>query len=252
MSGELMHPARWGPAQVAEAKGAGLRRYLAHHQQDPEGSGGTLFNDTWWKTYGQVPALDGFRRIIQSWDMRFKDDKESGSYVVGQVWGLAWTANVFLLDEVRGRWSFEETKEAFVGLCAKWPQARTKLIENKANGPAIYSALRALTFGLILVDVQGSKLSRAENHTGTAKAGNIWLPAETLSPWITDWRSEATHFPSEPDDRIDAATQAWDFLVPRVLAEDPRTQERKQVARRRQLQALAQRRDRVTASRTGF
>ena len=184
--------------------------------------------------------------------MRFKDDKEEGSFVVGQIWGLAPSGvDVYLLDEVRGRWSFEETKDAFRGLCQKWSQARTKLIENKANGPAIYSAFRTLTYGIVMVDVEGTKLSRAENHTGTVKAGNVWLPAETLVPWIGEWRVEAQHFPSEPNDRIDAATQAWDALLPRQLADDPRTEERKERAKRQRLMKLARQSQKMTWSRTG-
>lgn len=250
--GELMHPARWGPAQVAEAKRRGMRKYMAHHQQDPEGSGGNLFNDDWWPTFTTWPDFQKFKKIIQSWDMRFKDDKETGSFVVGQVWGLTPNGvNVFLLDEVRGRWDFNETKEAFKALCQKWPQARGKLIENKANGPAIYSALRALTYGLILIDVEGTKLSRAEKHTETVKAGNVWIPADTLAPWIAEWRTEVKHFPSEPDDRVDAASQAWDYLLPRQLADDPRAEERKERARRQQLVKRVQQNQKIVWSRTG-
>lgn len=250
--GELMHPARWGPLQVAMAKRDGMRRYLAHHQQDPEGSGGNLFNDGWWSVFTQWPNVAHFKKIIQTWDMRFKDDKEEGSFVVGQVWGLAPDGvNAWLLDEVRGRWDFNETKDAFRALCQKWPQAHGKLIENKANGPAIYSALRSIIYGIILIDVQGSKLSRAEKHTETVKAGNIWIPADTLVPWIGDWRIEVKHFPSKPDDRVDAATQAWDYLLPRQLADDPRTEERKAAARRQRLMHRVHQTQIITASRTG-
>lgn len=250
--GELMWPTRWGPAQVAEAKRRGMRKYLAHHQQDPEGSGGNLFNDEWWQVFVQWPALESFRKIVQSWDMRFKDDKEQGSFVVGQVWGLAPNAtNVFLLDEVRGRWDFNETKEAFVALCQKWPLARIKLVENKANGPAIYSGLRAKTFGITLVDVDGGKFARSEKHTETVKSGQVWIPADTLVPWIADWRNEARIYPSEPNDRMDAATQAWDYLLPRTLADDPRTEERERQRRRRELVKRVYRQQKITASRTG-
>ena len=250
--GELMWPVRWGAHEVAIAKKELGRNYYAFHQQDPESSGGTLFHDDWWPVFTQWPDMLRFKRIIQSWDMRFKDDKEEGSFVVGQIWGLAPSGvDVYLLDEVRGRWSFEETKDAFRGLCQKWPQTRTKLIENKANGPAIYSAFRTLTYGIVMVDVEGTKLSRAENHTGTVKAGNVWLPAETLVPWIGEWRIEAQHFPSEPNDRIDAATQAWDHLLPRQLADDPRTEERKERAKRQRLMKLARQSQKMTWSRTG-
>ena len=250
--GELMHPTRWGPAQVAEAKRRGMRKYLAHHQQDPEGSGGTLFNDDWWKVYTEWPDFNAFKKIIHTWDMRFKDDKEEGSFVVGECWGLSPNGlNTFLLDEVRGRWGYVETKEAFAGFCTKWPQARVKLIENKANGPAIYSDFRSKTFGIVLVDPEGSKLARSERHTSTAEAGQIWIPSEQLAPWITEWRTEMKHYPSEPNDRGDAGSQAWDYLLPRQLADDPRTEERKERARRQRLVKRVQQSQKMTWSRTG-
>ena len=250
--GALMHPARWGPKQVAEAKLRGSHAYQAHHQQDPEGVGGTLFQDAWWKVFTEWPDFTSFKKIIHSWDMRMKDDKEAGSFVVGQCWGLSPNGlNVFLLDEVRGRWGYVETKEAFVGFCKKWPTVRTKLIENKANGPAIYSDLRSKTFGLVLVEPDGGKRARSNKHTSSAEAGHIWLPADTLVPWINDWRREVQHSPSEPNDRIDAATQAWDYLLPRQIADDPRADERKREARKRQMQKLAQRYRRPALSETG-
>jgi phage terminase large subunit-like protein len=79
--------------------------------------------------------------LIQSWDMAFKDTKGS-DYVVGQVW-LRRGVNAYLLDQVRGRWSFAETCDKLLALSAKWPQATAKLIEDKANGPAMMNALRA-------------------------------------------------------------------------------------------------------------
>ena len=250
--GELMWPVRWGPTQVATAKKELSRNYYAFHQQDPEASGGTLFKDDWWKVYTEWPDMNAFKKIIHTWDMRFKDDKEEGSFVVGECWGLSPNGmNAFLLDEVRGRWGYVETKEAFAGFCAKWPQARVKLIENKANGPAIYSDFRSKTFGIILVDPEGSKLARAERHTSTAEAGQIWIPSEQLAPWITEWRHEMQHHPSEPNDRGDAASQAWDYLLPRQLADDPRTEERKERAKRQRLVKRVQQSQKMTWSRTG-
>ena len=250
--GELMWPVRWGPTQVATAKKELSRNYYAFHQQDPEASGGTLFKDDWWKVYTEWPDMNAFKKIIHTWDMRFKDDKEEGSFVVGECWGLSPNGmNAFLLDEVRGRWGYVETKEAFAGFCAKWPQARVKLIENKANGPAIYSDFRSKTFGIILVDPEGSKLARAERHTSTAEAGQIWIPSEQLAPWITEWRHEMQHYPSDPNDRGDAGSQAWDYLLPRQLADDPRTEERKERARRQRLVKRVQQSQKMTWSRTG-
>ena len=87
------------------------------------------------KHYQAIP--EGFDEIIISGDLAFKD-LSSSDFVVFQVWGRK-GALYYLLDMVRNRMNFPETLEAFRNLCAKWPAARRKLIEDTANAPALGS-----------------------------------------------------------------------------------------------------------------
>ena len=81
-----------------------------------------------------------FEQVIQSWDLAFKETRTS-DYVVGQVWGKI-GANKYLLDQVRRRMTFTETIAAMKALSDKWPEAIAKLVEDKANGPAVIDALK--------------------------------------------------------------------------------------------------------------
>jgi phage terminase large subunit-like protein len=63
---------------------------------------------------------------------------DTSDYVVGQVWG-AIKADRFLLDQRRARLDLPSTKEAVKKMSQLWPKAATKLIEDKANGPAVIS-----------------------------------------------------------------------------------------------------------------
>jgi phage terminase large subunit-like protein len=83
--------------------------------------------------------------MIQSWDFTFKDTAAS-DYVVGQVW-MRRGARAYLLDQVRARMGFSESCQAMLDMTARWPQAIAKLVEDKANGPAIMNALRAKVGG---------------------------------------------------------------------------------------------------------
>ncbi len=65
-------------------------------------------------------------------------DGDDNDYVVGQVWGRH-GGRFFLLDQVRGRMDFVATLAAFDALAVKWPHAMEKLVEDKANGPAVIS-----------------------------------------------------------------------------------------------------------------
>ena len=93
--------------------------------------------------------------MIQSWDMAFKDLATS-DYVVGQTWG-ACKADRYLLDQVRNRWDMPATKAAVKELSQRWPKAATKLVEDKANGPAVIQELRHDVSGLIAVNPEGGK-----------------------------------------------------------------------------------------------
>jgi len=72
---------------------------------------------------------------IQSWDMAFKGTQNS-DYVVGQV-QAAYGANRFVLDQIREHLDLPGTLLAVRRLSAQWPDANLKLVEDKANGPAV-------------------------------------------------------------------------------------------------------------------
>ena len=148
-----------------------------------------------------------FDETIQSWDLAFKDTRAS-AYVAGQVWGRR-AANKYLLDQARGKWDFVRTLQAIRDLTEKWPDAGAKLIEDKANGPAVMATLKNEISGLIPIEPQGSKESRAHAISPQAEAGNLILPHPVLYPWVNDFIEETVVFPNGLyADQVDSATQA--------------------------------------------
>lgn len=195
------------PRDVLEAikRRIGSYWWEALYQQRPSPPKGRLFQRSWWRFYRQVPSR--FDQVIQSWDMTFKDGKNA-DYVVGQVWGRV-GADKYLLDQIRDRMDFPTTIKAVRTLSAKWPQARAKLIEDKANGPAVIATLRRSIPGLIAVSPEGSKEERAAAVAPEVEAGNVYLPAPEIAPWIEDFIAECSAFPhGAHDDQVDAMTQA--------------------------------------------
>jgi predicted phage terminase large subunit-like protein len=133
--------------------------------------------------------------------------------VVGQVW-LHRGADVFLLDQVRARMSFTETLRAVVALSARWPQASLKLIEDKANGPAVISSLARRVAGIVPVEPDGSKVARASAVAPFVESGNVWLPDPELAPWVMDFVEECASFPAGAhDDQVDTFSQAVNRLM---------------------------------------
>jgi predicted phage terminase large subunit-like protein len=63
--------------------------------------------------------------------------------------------------------------------------------------------------GLIAVEPQGGKISRAHAAAPEVEAGNVYLPHPALYPWVYDFIDSCTGFPNMAnDDDVDAFTQA--------------------------------------------
>ena len=207
-AGEALHPERYPLEQLLAIKKAiGTRDWEALYQQHPTPDGGNIFKKEWLRFYKPTDLPDRFDHVLASWDMTFKDGDDT-DYVVGQVWGRK-GADRFLLDQVRARMGFTATLTAFRALSAKWPQASRKLVEDKANGPAVIDSLKHAVPGIIPVTPDGSKTARAYAVTTVFESGNVYLPHPASCPWVGDYVAELTQFPGAAhDDQVDATTQA--------------------------------------------
>lgn len=202
--GEPLCPERFDAAALADRKRVlGSYSYAALYQQRPAPAEGALIKQAWLRFYDVPP--DQFDTVIQSWDMAFKAEVDS-SYVVGQVWGRR-GADCYLIDQVRARLDFPATIRAVCALSARYPEAKVKLVEDDANGPAVIQTLRGQVPGLVPVRATASKLARAAAISWLFEAGNVWLPRS--APWIDDYVAEICTFPSAAnDDQMDATSQA--------------------------------------------
>lgn len=189
--------------------------YAGQYNQAPAPEGGTVFKRDQWRFWSSMPAK--FEHLLMSWDCAFKD-LDTSSYVVGQVWGFV-GAQAYLLDQVRDHMDLPATIAAFRALADKWPRVLEKLVEDKANGPAVIQSLKNEIPGIIPVGVSGSKLARAQAVSPLVAAGNVLLPES--APWLSDYLEELSMFPrSANDDQVDATTQALAHRYLRDQGED--------------------------------
>jgi predicted phage terminase large subunit-like protein len=199
----------------------GERSWNALFQGRPTPETGAIFEREWWQFYDTPQWVDrpdgsrwaiGFDELITSWDLAFKDTAGC-DYVCGQVWGRR-GVDAYLLDQVHDRLGFVATCQAMRGLAARWPQAILKLVEDKANGPAVINQLRRTVPGLVPVEPDGSKQARAAAVSPFVEGGNVLLPAPELAPWVDGVIEEAQAFPrGAHDDRVDTMTQALNRLL---------------------------------------
>jgi predicted phage terminase large subunit-like protein len=216
--GELLWADRFGPEEVKDARvRLAARGFSAQHQQNPSQEEGAIFKREKFKHYMNDPRriVDQMDEVIQSWDMAFKD-LETSSKVAGHVWGRK-GADRFLLDRVCEHLDFVASIAAVEAMTEKWPTAKAKLIEDKANGPAVIASLARKVQGLIpwppKGQAMGSKIARAFAAQPEIEAGNVWLPDPQAHPWVPEFVEYCVAFPGgEYDDDIDAMTQALEKL----------------------------------------
>lgn len=213
--GDLLWPEREGKPEIETAKKAlGSYDFAAQYQQEPAPVEGGIIKRAWWKFYRQYPGK--FDEILQSWDLTFKDTSHS-DLVAGQVWGRL-GADFYLLDYVAERMDFIATLSAIRSMSAKWPRAKTILIEDAANGPAVVSVLKKELTGIVTFSPAdyGSKEARVFAVSPTVEAGNVYLPLTmnadgNWSPayFVEDFVRLCALFPNaEHDDPVDAFTAA--------------------------------------------
>jgi predicted phage terminase large subunit-like protein len=184
-------------------KDLGSYGYAGQYQQRPSPAEGGILKRGWWRRYDTAP--ERFDQVIQSWDFAFKDSKDS-DFVLGQVWGRV-GANKYLLDQMRGKFSFTASLAAMRAMSLRWPAAHLKLVEDKANGSAIIDALRNELSGIVPTQPQGSKEARAQAAAPDLEAGNYWLPK--TGEWVEEFIEECAAFPlGKNDDVVDAWSQA--------------------------------------------
>ena len=83
-----------------------------------------------------------------------------------------------------------ETIKAVLHTTAKWPDAKAKYIEDKANGPAVIQMLEKKIPGLIPVNSEGGKEARVNAVAPLMEAGNVYLPHPSIAPWVDDFIEE--------------------------------------------------------------
>lgn len=154
-----------------------------------------------------VDLPEKFDMKLQSWDLNFKE-KSDCDPVGCHVWGNS-GANIYLLDRLNKQIGFSETLKEVELMTKKHPDAGMKLIEDKANGPAVIDVLRYKIGGIIPVKPEGSKEARLHAVTPWMESGNIYLPHPEIYPWVNEVIDQLIKFPKTVhDEDVDCCSQA--------------------------------------------
>jgi predicted phage terminase large subunit-like protein len=109
------------------------------------------------------------------------------------------------------------TMQAIINMTNKWPKATLKLVEDKANGPAVIQMLKRKIGGLVPVQPEGGKIARVSAVAPEIEAKNVYLPEGKA--WVQDFVEECAAFPKGAnDDQVDAMSQALNRLQYRFVS----------------------------------
>ncbi len=224
--GDILWPARFGEKEVIVLENALLQYASAQLQQNPVDRAGGIIQHEWikyWSPNGTIPdtvSLPAMGLDLQSWDCSFKGNMNSDPSC-GGLWRRA-GGRFYLLDCEWGRWDFPGLLEAVKRLSRRWPRVIKKLVEDKANGPALIASLQTDFPGFEACEPYGDKEARLSSVAPLWKAGLVFLPHPTLFPWVTGLTPygtagggvhELTRFPrARHDDFADMCSQALSAL----------------------------------------
>lgn len=220
--GEALCPDRFDEEAYARMRLVmGEVSFSGLQQQRPTPASGLIFQSDQIRYYttpdhpiiekdgSMVPVLPQGRwdDIFQSWDMSFKD-KTASDPIAGHVWARK-GVDAYFLDRMGGRRSFTNSLTEVRNMSKKHPKALLKLVEDKANGPAVISTLKSELGGFKAIEPEGDKVSRAWSVTPLYEGGNVWFPHPKIAPWVPKVIMQMIQFPfGANDDDVDAMTQA--------------------------------------------
>lgn len=202
---------------IAEKELGSPQAVEAQNQQNPIPEKGGIIEKDWltrriwtWEQLGKLEKLKWF----QSWDFGFKGENSGHSRVHGALWAADFKGNAFLIDEIEPKHiNYVDSKIAFKKAQSRpnWSRAKMKLVEDKANGPAIMVDLKGDVSGMHPVEPDGSKEERLIRHSDAIQAGCVWMPPNTAMVSVNAFIHEIVSFPAGAyDDRVDTTTQALD------------------------------------------
>lgn len=209
--GQLLWPERFDEDFIEEQK-KDPYSYAAKYQQRPAPLGGGIIKRDWLQTYYEVPLY--FDTLVSCFDLSMVDS-DNADYTVGTVWGKI-DGDIYLIDMIRNKMSVIEQIEAILYMERKYPQCRAKLIEAKANGPAVIKMLEKKISGIIAIEPSeygGNKQARLHACVPEFASKSVKFPDVTIAPWIDDVVSELMMFPKgKHDDIVDTIAYAISWL----------------------------------------
>lgn len=208
--GNVPWPERFNAKELLEIRELSPYVWEALYQQNPVPVEGMLFQTDWFSVVPNAPPLVKYCRF---WDIAAKI-KETSDYTVGALIGEDQDGQRYIIDILRGRWTYPDCKELILQTGVSDPSGTQIGIEDTSSGIALLQDLKVHPTGRHLginpVKVTVDKLVRASPWAASARLGGVKL---LVGSWNKEFLDEIAFFPmGRHDDQIDAISGCWELL----------------------------------------
>jgi len=203
------------------------RVFAGQYMQEPAPIGGGIFKQKDFKYWKVLPKIL-FRKIYLDSAMK---TKEMNDYTVMQCWGKGDDGNIYLIDQVRGKFEAPELTKNTIAFWNKHsyiPEGeeekkefldrkgvlRELCIEDKSSGTGLIQTLRRdHRIPVKELKPDKDKVSRAMDSSPHIEAGFVYFPEQ--ANYLIDLIQELTIFPNgNHDDIVDVVNYAiFDLMI---------------------------------------
>lgn len=184
-------------------------RFAGQYMQLPAPAGGGIFKEAWFNYYQALPEFN--QRIIYG-DTAQKT-KEENDFTVFQCWGKTQQGQMYLIDQVRGKWEAPELIQKARHFWDKHKadnnpgKLRSFKIEDKVSGTGLIQTLKRHGIPVIPIKRNIDKVTRAYDAAPMIESGNVYFPGN--APWVQEFVNELKMFPmAAHDDQVDPMMDA--------------------------------------------
>lgn len=221
MEGELLHPERWGKAEVEDAKKM-LRMEMgdfgvnSQFQQRPTPLGGGMFKPENLIPIHSVPQIHDLERIVRYWDKAGTEG--SGAYTAGALMAKhRSTQRTIILDIHRGQWGTDK-REAEIKMTAhqdgqKYGKIAIRVEQEPGSGgkdSALWTVKNLSGFNVQAIPKTISKEVDWAPLSSQVNAGGVEMVA---GPWNQALKQEMASAPfGKYKDQLDACAGGFKFI----------------------------------------
>ena len=175
--------------------------------QRPVSVEGALFDMAGFKWWSELPEIEYFCFYADT----AQKTGERNDYSVFQFWGKAKSGDIYLVDQIRGKWEAPDLEKMALAFWSKHKnkQHRGMKVEDKVSGTGLIQSLKRQGIPIFPIQRNRDKYTRGLDAAPWVASGQVHLPADasftpTLRSELQMFDGLGTGFDDQVDPLMDA------------------------------------------------